>query len=181
MALSLPGTSALGLVLLWIPLVCEEAWFWRRAGDCRKTAAREENGKRKKQSEFGAPIASWSTPFLRPAGDFPEVSAQPPASEVIQQLVRSRMADGSEILAGRLRVPLAAGQRTASVHVAFCPPFARAPEAKIEQIDGPEARIKTAQNLPFGARFDVKLVEPSEEEGSVLLEFRAQTGGEPRP
>ena len=34
-----------------------------------------------------------------------------------------------------MRAPLAAGQRTAIVHLAFCPQFAKAPELTVEQIE----------------------------------------------
>jgi hypothetical protein len=68
-----------------------------------------------------------------------------------------------------------AGQRTGSIHVAFCPPFAAVPEVEVEQIDGPEARIKTAQLLPYGVRLDLKLAAASEEPTSVLLQFSARS------
>ena len=96
-----------------------------------------------------------------------------PPEEVTQQLTRSTAADGTEELAGWLRIPFAAGQRTGSVHVAFCPPFARTPELSVEQIDGPEARLKTTQVLPYGARLDLKLHAASESPASVVLQFAA--------
>ena len=71
-----------------------------------------------------------------------------PPEGVVQQLTRSRAANGTEEISGWLRTSFAAGQRTASVHVAFCPPLGATPELSVEQIDGPEARIKTAQVLP---------------------------------
>ena len=68
---------------------------------------------------------------------------------------------------------LTAGQRSASVHVAFCPPFARTPNATVEQIEGSRARVKTVQLLPYGARFDLKLAVPSQLAETLLLEFSA--------
>ena len=59
--------------------------------------------------------------------------------------------------------------------MAFCPPFAATPELEVEQLDGPEARIKTAQLLPYGARLDLKLAAAAEEPTSVLLQFSART------
>ncbi len=97
------------------------------------------------------------------------------AAGVTQQLTRSETADGAEELSGRLRLPFAAGQRTGSIHVAFCPPLRVTPEVIVEQIEGPEARIKTAQLLPYGARFDLKLAAASEEPTAVLLQFTART------
>jgi hypothetical protein len=72
-------------------------------------------------------------------------------------------------------VPLSAGQRSSSVHVAFCPPFARTPKVALQQLDGPPARIRTVQLLPYGVRFDLKLAAVSEAAQSLLLEFSAQS------
>ncbi len=66
-------------------------------------------------------------------------------------------------MSGWLRMPFAAGQRTGSVHVAFCPPLRATPELLVEQIGGPEARVKTAQLLPYGVRLDLKLAVAAEE------------------
>ena len=109
----------------------------------------------------------------RQVGNLPRQEVPPEG--VVQQLTRSRAADGTEEISGWLRTSFAAGQRTASVHVAFCPPLAAVPELAVEQIDGPEARIKTAQVLPYGARVDLKLAAASEEPASVLLQFSART------
>lgn len=101
-----------------------------------------------------------------------------PADDVLQQLVRSRAADGSERLAGWLRIPFAAGQRTGSEHVAFCPPFDRTPHVAVEQLDGPAVRVKTAQLLPHGVRLDLKLAAVTEEPVAVILRFSAQSHAE---
>jgi hypothetical protein len=57
--------------------------------------------------------------------------------------------------------------------VAFCPPFAGTPELTAVQLDGPEARIKIAQLLPYGARLDVKLIALNKESACVLVQFTA--------
>jgi hypothetical protein len=69
----------------------------------------------------------------------------------------------------------AAGQRTGTIHVAFCPSLRVTPELAVEQMEGPEARIKTAQLLPYGARVDLKLASPAQESTTVLLQFTART------
>jgi hypothetical protein len=48
----------------------------------------------------------------------------------------------------------------------------------VEQLEGPEARIKTAQLMPYGARLDLKLAATAEGPCSVLLQFSARA--EPR-
>ena len=100
--------------------------------------------------------------------------ASPPADNVMQQLTLSQDAAGVQQLAGWLRVRLAAGQRSAAIHVAFCPPFSKTPELTAEQLDGPAARIRTAQLLPYGVRLDVKLAAAAAHPSNVLLRFAAR-------
>jgi len=103
--------------------------------------------------------------------------AEVPADDITQQLTRSVAAGGLDVLTGWLRAGFAPGQRTASVHVAFCPPFAKTPRLAVEQLDGPSARIKTAQLLPYGTRLDLKLTHPATDASDVLLRFRAHSDG----
>ncbi len=101
-----------------------------------------------------------------------------PDGQTLQRLVRTRSADGTETIEGWLRASLAAGQRTASVHVAFCPPLPRPPEVAAEQVDGPPARITAAPTLPYGVRFDLKLAEPCDQPCDVVLHCTARASGE---
>ena len=158
--LCLPGTSTLGLFFLCTLLVAEESWAW--AWHIRRC---------------------FPSPDLRPTSPAPtshsRVSLDPDMAvlpeDVTQQITRSQAADGTETLSGLLRLAFAQGQRTGSIHVAFCPPFTATPELEVEQLDGPEARIKTAQLLAYGARLDLKLAAAAEEPANVLLQFSART------
>jgi len=168
-ALSLPGTSPGGLFALWGILVAEELGFWcptawRRWRSRRPVARSVERAVRVDPPQAPAPhsAADAGVEHERPTGD------------VLQQLTRSRGADGVERLSGWLRVPLTAGQRNTSVHVAFCPPFARTPGIAVRQLEGPQARIKTVQLLPYGARFDLKLASRSDAPGWVVLQLSAR-------
>lgn len=167
-ALSLPGTLPGGLVVLWIALGAEECWAWGPRAWRRLPARRRSTPAGRK---IGASPSQSSTSLA--TGSIP-VLEERPADEVTQTLTRSRAADGSEVLAGWLRVAMAAGQRSASMHLAFCPPFLRAPRVTVEQVGGPEARIKKVQELPYGARFDLKLAVQSKEAATVLLKFCAE-------
>ncbi len=166
-AVSLPDTSPGGLVLMWLILAGEECW-------ALGTAWRHRRFTRRRPSEPGRgdvrsdPPQTPATPAVQPQLD------GPPSADVTQHLVRSHTAEGGEILAGWLRVPMAAGQRSASVHVAFCPDFATTPRMTVDQVGGPPARIKTVQLLTLGARLDVKLAAPSQAAASVLLQFLAE-------
>ncbi len=89
----------------------------------------------------------------------------------MQEFVRSRQPNGGELLTGWMRVGLASRQRSTAVHLAFCPPFARTPAIRVIQRDGPPARIKESQVLPFGARLDVKVSQVVEIDTNLLLEI----------
>jgi hypothetical protein len=186
--LSLPGTSTVGLIAFWSILLLEEGWAWlRRTGF--QPVVTDQTVLHNRDVE--APAEPSRTGFQPVATDYkivPQIHEPRPSEivklgletvetlppeEVTQQLTRSTAADGTEELAGWLRISFAAGQRTGSVHVAFCPPFARTPELSVEQIDGPEARLKTTQALPYGARLDLKLHSASESPASVVLQFAA--------
>jgi len=108
----------------------------------------------------------------------PPAGQIPVDGEVLEQLTRCRSADGAELVTGYLAARFERGQRTESVHVAFCPPLPRVPEVRIEQLEGPTARIKIGQLQTFGVRVDLKLAETAAEPQRVLLRFSAQA--EPR-
>jgi hypothetical protein len=157
----LPGTTVAGRLALWITLAVEELFAWRLVVGPVGRAGRVLPG-----AAAGL------------SGSAEAVSPGIPGEEVLQQLTRSRTADGGELLSGWLRVDLAAGQRTANLHVAFCPPFARAPRISVQQIDGPEARVKAVQTLPYGVRFDLKVADEGPEASTLLLQFAAAVSGE---
>jgi hypothetical protein len=173
-SLSVPGTPGIARLCLFALLAIEEgctwAWYLGRVTDnqsaldstcgagCQPASGHEQVG----------------TLLHRQIAHPPQDDVPP--NEVVQQLTRSRAADGVESLAGWLRIPFAAGQRTGSVHVAFCPPLAATPELSVEQIGGPPSRVKTAQLLPYGVRLDLKLAAAAEEPTSVLLQFTARSG-----
>jgi hypothetical protein len=58
--------------------------------------------------------------------------------------------------------------------VAFCPPFKSTPRLEVQQREGPAARVKTAQLLPYGARLDLKLAAAAEQPLTVVLQFIAR-------
>jgi hypothetical protein len=94
--------------------------------------------------------------------------------QLIQQLTRLTTAAGADRLQATLYAQLPIGGRTTSVHVAFCPPFASLPHVEYEQANGPAARIKLAQLLVHGARFDIKLQAAAAESETVCIEMTAE-------
>jgi len=174
-ALSLPGTNLAGLAVFWMVLAVEEFWAWRpvvwrilRRGRSVPGSIRLDPP----QTPAPHPPPSKLPPQVPvDSSSLPAVAAD----NVIQQLTRRRTPDGVEELAGWLRMPFTEGQRTTSVHVAFCPPFSKTPELAVEQLDGPATRIKTAQLLPHGVRFDLKLAAVAEKRLAVMLQFSARS------
>ena len=90
-----------------------------------------------------------------------------------QQIQRLVLGDGSTAVEGWIRVPLEPGQRTAWAHVAFCPPLPRTPRFEFTVGPEPRARVKIGQLLPYGVRFELKLVEAYDTEQFVELHFIA--------
>ena len=151
-ALSLPGTNSWGLGVLWLLIIAEEILAWRPRAGVVARASRPHFKQPKRPNHIL------------------------PAKDVTQQLTRSTTAEGGDVFSGWLRLDLAPSQRTGNLHVAFCPPFTGTPELTAVQLDGPEARIKIAQLLPYGARLDVKLIALNKEPACVLVQLTAISG-----
>lgn len=176
-ALSMPGTNAWGIGFFWLFIAAAELWIWLpRIEPWLRRPWSKENIFRKVRVDPAQSIA----PHVEPAETAPPavstLLAPPawPAEDISQQLTRSTAADGSDVLSGWLRLDFAPGQRMGNLHVAFCPPFASTPELSAVQLDGPEARIKVAQLLPYGARLDLKLLTISEAAAKVMVRFSAR-------
>lgn len=209
LSLSLPGTSWSTLAVFWLLVAAEEAWawrhWWRGKSVDRSPPPQSEPPSLSEPGRVGlepgrhAPARTEEAPEdavidletrvgeaeREESSEETEVSGfaadEPPAENVTQQLTRSQAADGSETLVGWLRVALAVGQRNTNVHVAFCPPFVRTPQVTVEQLDGPETRIKVVQVLPYGVRCDLKLAGPSDVPANILLQLSARVEPGPRP
>jgi hypothetical protein len=162
-SLSLDGTAPSGLLALWGLLLAEEGWCWSRLW-------REHS-----RPGFAAPKRA-NDPIVAASSGHVLVSAIDDELDagVTQQIIRRRESDGSESLEGWVRADVVAGQRHATAHLAICPPLDCRPQCFAESLDGPPAAIKVAQVLPYGVRFDVKLDEPAQEPGSVVIEFSIQ-------
>jgi hypothetical protein len=103
----------------------------------------------------------------------PAIGADSNSDQLLQQLTRSRAADGCEAVHGRLIAEFAPGERTAVLHVAFCPPFERPPSVEAEVVDGPGCDVKLAQVLHQGARLEARLSRASSAAQRVTIEILA--------
>jgi len=107
------------------------------------------------------------------------VRSAPPANgdatteQVLQRLTRVRTVDGHEAISGTLLAEFAPGERNATLHVAFCPPFETLPNLEAQIADDSEASVKVTQVLHNGAQLEVRLPEPADETIAVEVEFFA--------
>jgi hypothetical protein len=96
-------------------------------------------------------------------------------SEVLlQQVSRSRTAEGADLVHGTLVAVFTPGERTATLHVAFCPPFEFLPTVDAEPVDGPDCSVKVEQILHQGARLEVRLARAGTTYERVTVEFIAR-------
>ena len=170
-ALCLPGTSPAVIATASLMLAAEESCFWFRA--IRRTRNRRPVAVGVEMDVTNDVASNSDNPLAESDNEESFGLDTMPGNEVTQQIIRARTAEGGEIVTGRLRACFSAGQRTGSVHLAFCPPLNSTPEVKIEQLAGPSARIKTAQVLPYGIRLDVKLASSCDEPTDILMQLSA--------
>jgi hypothetical protein len=183
-SLSIGGTGVAGTTALWTALIAGEAVAWRpamRRGGLRVPARPPAHPpERRHPGETHVPQAPAATALdaaprrpLEPHAKAVAAALAPVGEELVQQLIRTQRADGRHTLRGVVRVAFSAGQRSATAHVAFCPPFAHNPQLEIDSAAGAEVRIKTAQIVPFGTRLDLKLAEPAAEPVTIDVRFSA--------
>jgi hypothetical protein len=91
----------------------------------------------------------------------------------IQQLTRYRATDGTQSIHGTLLAEFEPGDRTATLHVAFCPPFERLPTVEFEAIDDSDVTVKILQLLHNGVQFEVRLPQPPDEKHALAIEMVA--------
>jgi hypothetical protein len=91
----------------------------------------------------------------------------------IQTLTRYRTADGLETIHAQLRVEFAPGDRDATLHIAFCPPFTHLPTVEAYLTDDIAADVKLTQVLHHGAQTEIRLPTPARGLNSVNLELIA--------
>ncbi len=188
--LSLPEAPPLAIGLVWLIAVADQAleswWYWRPTRGARGRASVEPRPRRLAETGDSANGGSDTgvdrqSSLLEdreePLSEISRSTHSEPFSlrpDVTQQLVRTESPTG-ERLEGLLQTALAAGQRNATLHVAFCPPFAAAPKISIYQMAGPASRVKVAQALPFGMRLELKRTATAGDAGTVAVRFVAES------
>jgi hypothetical protein len=179
-AMSLPGAPRAALVAAWCIVAIEEICIWSWL--CIRGSSRNRI-----ESTAGHSIAESGLVESLVASDPPLAVSRvehlspllPPdnhvAGEIIQQSTRSRCGDGTDRLAGWLQISLATGERNATAHVGFCPPFSAVPKISLRQMSGPAGRVRAVQILPHGVRLELKLDHSPRHAECVSVEFVAET------
>ena len=103
----------------------------------------------------------------------PAIGNSRTVEQLLQHLTRSRTADGCETVRGTLLAEFAPGERTAVLHVAFCPPLERLPSVEADAVNGPACDVKLAQVLHQGARLEARLSRASSTAQRVTIEILA--------
>ncbi|GMQ80459.1 MAG: hypothetical protein BMS9Abin04_452 [Planctomycetia bacterium] len=170
-ALSFERTTIGVRLALCTLIVGTEAATW--AGQLRPGRRRQPAADHPDSPAAGPPAANPPT-----VGSLVEADVLPPpgADRVLQHLTRTRDRAGGETIVGIFRARLESGQRTTSLHVAFCPPFVEVPRFEAQLVAGPAARLKIAQVLPYSARVDLKLQKVAIDAADVVVRVIAVAG-----
>jgi len=76
---------------------------------------------------------------------------------ILQQMVRSKTAEGLDRLEGTFCVEFQPEEMTATVHIPFCPTFESIPKVQVHPVDETNAATLRITSLKtFGMRIDVK-------------------------
>lgn len=176
-AISVPGTSLVGVALLGLFFIAGEATLYRPRN--RSVSAETTLGTLDYcELETGlAQLDAVSDSGCDGNASFTVNPNRQPEAGVSQQLTRCRTEDGLDCLKGWLRVDIPAGRRAQSVHLAFCPAFKQPPKIEVQtEEDAPANRIKTVQCLPYGAHLEIKLPRPTPTDETLTLRFQAVDG-----
>jgi hypothetical protein len=116
----------------------------------------------------------------RQSGQRPEIrNGECKIERVLQEITRVRTEDGHESIRGLLVAELPAGERQATLYIAFCPPFERLPEVEVNLVDDIDATVKITHVLHNGAQLDVRLAGAAAEPINVTVELFASGSESP--
>ncbi len=151
-AVSLTHGSGFGVagVAMFLSLIAEEVWAWRKIMVCGRLAKRV------------AKTRSRATAHL------------------VQQFTRSATVDGAEFIQGRLAVRIEPGSRMAAAHIAFCPPFIERPQFEAQLIEPAIGTLKVTQLYAHGARLEMRLPQMTDADVRLLVRFTGRSVVQPR-
>lgn len=146
--------------LIWLPIIVADQ-FWRQTFfDTGEPWTGEESFEDELSPSTGPTLAQF-----------------PQDENLLQQLYRLKDEHGQEIIYGTVKADFVSDQRTAVVHVGFCPPLSYLPEIEAEALPGSFARTKIVQAMSHGTRLEVRLPAPAENDLSVWIDMAARPVG----
>ena len=148
----------------WAIVALEESWAWGREAVVERNSLRSDSRQN-------------SLPSVESPATLASQQAEAERQRITQEYMRASLGDGRELVRGTLHLVVADGARTATAHVAFCPPFAERPKFDVRLTAGPPCRVKLGQLLPQGARIEIKLHAPVAVSERLSLEFTAHGQG----
>jgi len=155
-SLSLPSTSRSGLLIAWLIIVSGEViQRWRH---CWRPVLN---------------VPAKQPPMDRPTSfaDATDEQTEPEIPPGLVQQITRIVEGGRESIHGLVQANIAANDRIAIAHIAFCPPLFEQPELSAHTLDCEDAEIHITQAESFGARFEVRLSSASDGPRSVLVEI----------
>jgi len=150
--MTLGGTSPLAVLALWLPVIATET-LWR--------VVPAEAGRRAGEQASGRDQAR---------------QLACPRTQLLQELIRTRN-NGRETVIGTARLEFAAGEQTAALHVAFCPPLNNDPDVDVEALEAEGVTIRATDCRSYGLRLEARRGRDSAAPLGVLVQFEANSAG----
>jgi hypothetical protein len=167
-SLSLPGSPAWSLFVVWLGVVAAETAWWLHRGGMRIPIGLRLRLAQRDRLPLSAATATETLPIDSGESDVLDAN-------VTQRFTRAIEPNGNDVLHGIVRSDFTTGERLRQVHIAICPPMGHSPQLNAFQVDGPTATIKTAQAESFGIRLEVRLAGLPKEPVRVTIEFVAES------
>ncbi|HUG93127.1 MAG TPA: hypothetical protein VML55_19960 [Planctomycetaceae bacterium] len=101
--------------------------------------------------------------------------SQHPAGTLRQWVRRHTLPDGSEQIEGGARASFAAGQKHATIHLAFTPPLAGVPAVECEPLDAADVELNVAAAYSYGVRIEARRAGPAAEPLDVEIGYIVRT------
>ncbi len=162
-AMAVPGTSMVTILAAALLVAGEEYWAARFAP--RSKTQRKED----RLIGIGARgDGNLAAPVIDGAID----------RELWQEQRRFR-GEREEMISGVIRCRIAANDRLAIEHVAFCPPLATVPQVELEPLEGAACRARVTHVFRYGARIEIKLDGAPDQPTECLVAFEARSAIDP--
>jgi hypothetical protein len=161
-AVTLPGTSAWAVGTVWFML----------AGTGCGTVTTRLRPPRVRPA--GIAVAAASAIAAAPS----EATEESISDALVQQLTRQQTKSGGESIHAILRAACEPGDSRVVVHLAFCPPLAKAPKLAAYPLDESGAEASTTVAETYGARIELRLPRPAAAGEHILLEVVGEAAGD---